>query len=169
MARFVSANANWIRTGVLAPWLGEPGDNVVSSVITAELTSDAETKDIDLVIKTLMCLPLNFKHGSAAKVACYNNNDRRFQSRIMDSSAKRARIMEFTKYDRLVEMADLNDGNRCSVVIYKESSKAIRSLANCTDVPLLGTPCMIGSPTKSPGRLAMSGLTRSIVNFHLFH
>ena len=140
-----------------APWLGEPDDNVDAKLMKAVETLGIDVEDETLFGKTMLCVPLNLKHGTGSKVSYYGAPGAKMFSGA-GSFPKRQRQEALAKYDRLVEFADLNDAGNCFVMIFKEQSKAKLMLKYCTDASAIGTPMLLGNPLKSPGTMARSGL-----------
>ena len=152
MEHFQSTPTKFVRDGAFAPWLGDEDDQVVVEIITAAETAEAEITDKELQSKTICAIPLLLKHGTASNVKLFERS-----SKIQFSNApKRQRLGDLAKYDRLVEMGDLANGNRCFAILFRDPNNSRKYLRHCTDIPLIGTPVLLGSPKKSSGTLKSS-------------
>lgn len=154
MSDYVRDEIKWKKELAEAPWLGDPDDDVKSEFLKASGTIDWQISDKELVGKTIMCAPLNLKHGTGTKINFYE------RTRVFgnNNTVKRQKVESLSKYDRLVEFADLKDGGNCFVMIFREQAKARQMLKNCTDISALGTPMLLGNPRKCVNTMTKSGL-----------
>lgn len=154
MAELDNALRTFVEPGVEAPWLGEDDDEETSLVIVASRTTEQAVTDMDLNGKTITCMPINIKHGTAVNVTMFKPNF----SNVRNGSTKRQKISNVSPYDRIVEFADLSDPGVCFVMIFKEQAVSRTMLKNVADIPAIGTPMLVGCPKKSNGYMTKSNL-----------
>ena len=148
-----------MKLGTKAPWLGRPQDNHLSSIIPASRTIDSSIRDAELFGTTILCVPLNLKHGSGASVQFYGSSRGNKQAAVGTGNVpRRVQLQQLANYDRMIEFGDLSDPGRCFTVFLRDQSASRTMLKYFADIPALGTPCMIGSPDKAAGKTKASDM-----------